>query len=344
MREECQGFTGRRKAICEGSANLPLAKINAYRESWGLPPIPPGDVPNHAPPRSRGLGDKVARTIQRVTGGKVKPCGGCKQRQAKLNHWFPADLPPVAPVALDNPTRHLMFHVWPVRGYGAWEWNCEQLLNHAHLFNGRRIVAIVTSSEAESPDAVCEKLDGFTDEFIVKANRPKLREVVTWLPMLERLEQYQGEQDVTFTCHSKCVRHKIGIDQSGTTLFKWTRAMWETCGDWRAVKPLLEQHGCVGSFRKFDTPRKGAWGPWHFSGTFYWFRNRDAFARNWRYVPQSFFGTEAWPGWMFRVEESGCIACDNVGDLYKLNYWEREIEPQLQSWREEHNRQYESVR
>jgi hypothetical protein len=40
-------------------------------------------------PPSRGLGDTVAKVIQKVTLGKVKPCGKCKKRQAKLNEMVP---------------------------------------------------------------------------------------------------------------------------------------------------------------------------------------------------------------------------------------------------------------
>lgn len=41
------------------------------------------------PAVSRGLGDTVAKTIHTVTGGKIKPCGGCKERQAFLNRVMP---------------------------------------------------------------------------------------------------------------------------------------------------------------------------------------------------------------------------------------------------------------
>lgn len=32
-----------------------------------------------------GLGDRVAKAIAVVTDGRIKPCGGCKSRQAALN-------------------------------------------------------------------------------------------------------------------------------------------------------------------------------------------------------------------------------------------------------------------
>jgi len=46
---------------------------------------------NHSPitpKKSRGLGDTVAKTIHKIGMGKIKPCGGCKRRQAYLNKKF----------------------------------------------------------------------------------------------------------------------------------------------------------------------------------------------------------------------------------------------------------------
>ncbi len=42
-----------------------------------------------APKKSRGLGDTVAKIIHKVSRGRVKPCGGCKKRQKKLNKLVP---------------------------------------------------------------------------------------------------------------------------------------------------------------------------------------------------------------------------------------------------------------
>ena len=38
---------------------------------------------------SRGLGDTVHKFIQVTTLGMIRPCGGCKGRQAALNKAFP---------------------------------------------------------------------------------------------------------------------------------------------------------------------------------------------------------------------------------------------------------------
>ena len=48
-----------------------------------------GHQGHHIPNRSRGLGDTVAKAINKYT--NVKPSGdcGCKKRQARLNRMFP---------------------------------------------------------------------------------------------------------------------------------------------------------------------------------------------------------------------------------------------------------------
>jgi hypothetical protein len=286
------------------------------------------------PLRRRGLGDFVADGIHMATFGFVKPCGGCSSRQAILNHWFPASRPPIEPVNLGSARRHLAFHLWPLAGNGVWQWHCDQLLRHASLFNGRRVVAIVESPDSDRAATVIDYLRNFTDQFVVLPNDKKLREVTTWLPLLNQLQEFNTDQDVTFYGQGKGVRRNIrDLNDPNVTIFRWTKAMYEMCFAWDRVRPILEKHGCAGSFRRNSPPQPGSWGPWHYSGTFYWFRNRDAFRRNWQYVPHRFYGTEAWPGNMFHPDEAGVIACDDIGDLYQLAYWNQHIEPQLEKWR-----------
>ena len=37
----------------------------------------------------RGLGDTVKKFIDKITRGKVKPCGGCEKRRELLNKMIP---------------------------------------------------------------------------------------------------------------------------------------------------------------------------------------------------------------------------------------------------------------
>lgn len=246
--------------------------------------------------------------------------------------------PPIETIDTSDLVRHLTFHIYPVAKFGAWQWNCDRLLAASHLFNGRRIVAIAVDGTTDSDFEVRRYLADFTDEFIVVQNNTILREVATWLPMLERLREHDSERDVTFSCHAKGVRHKLVPDESeGSTVFRWTQAQWELGTHWPSIEPLLQGHATAGAFRRYvsHSPKLG-FGQWHYSGTFYWWRNRDVFRRSWRNVPKSFIGTEAWPGLLFAPHEAGVTLGDDVHDLYQMHYWQNAIEPQLAKWRMEH--------
>ena len=63
---------------CKSNTNKPTEK--KARKMLRLPAVPT---------ESRGLGDTVKKLIDKFTGGKVKPCGGCKKRQEALNKMMP---------------------------------------------------------------------------------------------------------------------------------------------------------------------------------------------------------------------------------------------------------------
>ncbi len=319
--------------LCKGINCTPQQCIK-YFNAWEEGAMPGQSGPVAKPVKPRGLGDRVERVI-RKTG--IKSCDGCKDRAAKLNHMAPTEPDPIEPVTFAQPVRrNVQMHIWPVKNAGAWQWNCDQLMQRADMFNGRRVVAIAKSREADPPEAVKEYLSDFTDEFIVLPNSKKLREVVTFVPMLERMESLDPNE-VTFCCHSKCVRHRIGIDNPGSTIFRWTNLMFETCLDyWPLVEQQLRTFGMTGSFKRYGEFRTRGNHRWHYSGTFYWFRNNDVFRRNWRYIDRRFFGSESWPGHMFRPEETGCLFADNADDLYQHDYWHGTIEPMYEEWRHEH--------
>ena len=79
---------------CQSEAHCRTCREDvAWRAKVGAPDVCPrgytaDDYPV-APRQSRGLGDTVAKAIHTATGGLVKPCAGCRKRQAKLNQAIP---------------------------------------------------------------------------------------------------------------------------------------------------------------------------------------------------------------------------------------------------------------
>ncbi len=90
---ECEKFPAgsSMRAICKGKANLPLYKINAYRERWNLPPLTESEVTPFIPPPA-----KSRKTPQSASGSaaKGKGCVGCggkslRKSTPRLNGYGP---------------------------------------------------------------------------------------------------------------------------------------------------------------------------------------------------------------------------------------------------------------
>ncbi len=251
-------------------------------------------------------------TLVKVTKG-IESCGGA------CEEYEPREF-----------KRNLIMHVWPISGNGVWQQNAALIRRHRDLFTGKRVIAITRNAygsllRVDPPDVVREAFgDGF--DFIEFDNDPRLREVVSFVPLLERVES-QNNREATFFCHAKGVTHK---PDDGSTIARWTQTMFDVLLDWPRVKLALNRHSIVGSFRRFM--RFGG-SLWHFSGSFYWFRNADVFARHWRRIDRTWFGVESWPGKLFASREAECLVGDRCGDLYQPETWTG-LEPELQLWKQ----------
>lgn len=241
--------------------------------------------------------------------------------------------PPLSPLSyLPGPiTRHLIYHVWPVRGKGVWQWNLDQILKRIDLFNGRRLIGVVTDDSTDPPEAVMDYLAGHNFESIVLPNDPKLGEVVTFLPMLSRLRSVD-RNEVIFYAHAKGMKTSHPpITSPPAIVHRWAEAMYELClDDWPRVETALVGHGFAGNFMRNFGPNN-----LNYSGTFFWLRSAHVFSRKWQDIRRRYGGVEFWPSNVFRNRrDRACLFGDNCGNLYDPRYWESTIEPRLQAWRE----------
>jgi len=216
-------------------------------------------------------------------------------------------------------TRHLIYFVYPTSGNGLWQRNLDQLFQRIDLFNGTRTIAISTGCglrPLDPPEAVEEYVAGRAETIRVPAVR-NLGEVTAFVPLWERLQQYDGPEHCTFYGHTKGVTKPVN---DGISVHRWADLMYAANLDhWDDVAELLERKPIVGAFKKNgDCFRRRA--KWHYTGTFYWCRNADVFVRNWRKVRARYGGTELWAGQTFKSAESGCVFYEGAGySLYNLD-------------------------
>lgn len=250
---------------------------------------------------------------------------------------------PDATATRDGWTRHLCFHVYPVDN-GVWRECVTELLPYLPLFNGRRLVAVMTEEpnaarRLDPPGEVESSFAGRGCEFLRIRNQTA-GEVVSWVPLLAMVEHLAGPTQALFWTHSKGVTHPEAAAPAW-----WRRAMLETSlSDWPFVREVLTHHPIAGSFFAADltrrTPRgrRSGW-PWHYSGSMYWLRLDALFAaERWRRPQKRYGGVEFMPGRLFPVSQAGKLfhPLDGPPALYDPNYWQSHVWPALTAWRAAH--------
>ena len=202
------------------------------------------------------------------------------------------------------------------------------VLRRLEQFDGKRIVSVVIDTSTDRASDVCKAFNGAVE--IREVHNTSQQEMVSfgWL-----LEQVSTEQGITFYCHSKGCTHNT---ESGS--HQWCDAMAMTCLDYPAlVDYMLTSHAMAGSFRSnVGFPNSPA--PWHYAGTWYWFRNDILFAkdRSWKPKTGLFYGAESYPGEQFSQNQSACIFADkaHLRNMYSANWWETTGGPELKRWKD----------
>lgn len=259
-------------------------------------------------------------------------------RESLASKFVPGrEVPPIEPVQFGDVRRNLLMHIWPVAGFGAWQWNCDEILKRRSMFNGRRVVAIAIDDITDRPETVIEYLKPLDAEFIVLRNDCMRREGISFVPLLSQVIS-DDPNEVTFFCHAKGMRHKLTPQNRDTCIFQWTQSLYEVLLDyWPAVREGLERKALCSMYCRHGQFRTPGNNRFFYSGSFYWFRNRDVFRRRWFHLDiHEFFGVESWPAHIFTRAETECLLGDYIDHLYRQDYWQKTVVPMLAEWREKH--------
>lgn len=219
-----------------------------------------------------------------------------------------------------KPTRHLCYHIWPVKANDRWKWNIQYLLQYIENFSGVRSIGVALDENSASFEAV-QKEFGNTriDNWITVPNSAYIREGTTFVDLLKTLPN--GENDITWYGHAKGVRH---LDHNTIPLI-WASVMYRlTLEHLDEVDLQLQQYGITGCFKRHEEFRLPKHDLWHYSGSFYWFRNKVVFSHpEWHDLAPNFFGCiEAWPSRVFMDAEAGCLFADGPGNMYDRGSWD----------------------
>lgn len=286
------------------------------------------------------IGEIVSGVLASATTKCVTPRPQRHQRPAASKGRRPysgwrseADGPRIVFGPFASNVRHLTYHVWATKKHDSWKWNLEQLAKRWKLFNGKRIIGISHDDNSEHPEIIlqfAESLGMVFDMNVVRRNEEKLREVVTWLPMLHHLNpESAGDDEVVFSAHAKGQKY----DDPGHTR-DWTDLMYQSClDDWPSVHEALRTSLMAGSFKEYGL--LGKWHNWAYSGTFFWWRLAEIGKRKWFDIDQWFAGTESWPGKLCDPCETACLFLNDSRRMYDDSYWTDVVWPEWKKYLEQ---------
>lgn len=271
---------------------------------------------------------------QGCRGTVFKKCCACTDAAKAIPVASPPRLARDIPDPYTGPIkRNLLYHVWPVAGNGTWRRNVQLLLKRFGMFNGRRVVAIVTDDRSDSDDDVRRAFAGHDVEFIVMPNVPKMREMQTWNALWDRVAG-DDPNAITFYAHAKGVTHPVG---GHATAHDWAGLLWEACVDYLPLaEEQLTRFPIAGCFKKIVTRAfQESASAWHYSGTFFWVRQKHITAERLALAEPFWAGNEAWPGVAFHRDDGGCLFFEKRQqfDLYKRPFWDSVIAPSWEAWK-----------
>lgn len=229
---------------------------------------------------------------------------------------------------LVNPTRSLMFHLYPLRGK-EWNWHAhiEQIRKHQGKFNGKIVIGVGVDYKTATIEEVQSLFNGIRVDHWLRADNNKRAETLTHVEMLTLLRT-DDPNAVIFRAHTKGVTH----DQDSVEQ-RWAEIMWEGNMDLPAVDDALASHGTCGVMRSQTPLVKKKHGDFFFAGSFYWMRAKEIFERHWTYTDETRWWVEYFPAHLFAFGESACIFHDMVpSSVLNRSYFADHVEPEWAAW------------
>lgn len=215
--------------------------------------------------------------------------------------------------------RNLIYHITPM---GSWKENVRQLLHRFNVFNGVKIIAIAEGDNLQPVENVKEAFERYPEvKFLTVPNDISLRETASFPLLLHSLNKLVEPTDLTITFYG----HTKGVTHTSNRAIKlWTRGCYIfNLDNVLEIERQLTWFPIVGSFKRYRVTPNFPPGSndWYYSGTFFWFKNKEIFDRDWQgAIKMHRYGVEAWPSFLFKPTEGGVVFGDGVGDMYDIRY------------------------
>lgn len=223
---------------------------------------------------------------------------------------------------MGNTKLNFIFHFAPYKN-DMFDYHIEKIHEHLPKFNNKKIINIVTGQEFYEPKYVKDRLKGLNIDFTTTINNPSHREAFSFftnlLPKVESIE----ENEFTFFGHSKSCTNRRQEDRFKIQHRMWTDYCYRyTLDNIDDVIEKMKSYDSYGPFvRTNGLSRAVSDTTWHYSGTFFWFKNSEVFKKDWsekRFNYENGYEAEAFIGKMI-PQNRGYCSFDIEGDFEQQN-------------------------
>lgn len=209
--------------------------------------------------------------------------------------------------------RNLIYFICPFDG-DEWRMNVDKLRPLLNVFNGKVIVTVAQGKGLAPVMEVRRAFGTYVDRIIwseVQNNR-NLGETPHFLPAMQLLAS-EDPDEITMYAHAKGVRYRRINPKRLNNIRLWRNVMYERLTDVQAVEQEFARGAdCVGCFKRNEGKVGGLLTPWHYSGTFFWFRHSAVFSQNWEEIASNRFGVETYLSSKIPKENAGCLYADDL--------------------------------
>lgn len=200
--------------------------------------------------------------------------------------------------------------MYPIKD-SLWTFHVEQLKRYLAVFNGRKVITVAVDDRSVTAAEVEAALGCSDITWRVVQNDPKLWETAAFPGMLELVENINPDE-FTFYAHAKGVRRPDWAIENARI---WSGTMYFlNLSSEKMTDRILSEHDGLGCYRHQDLNFAGS--DWHYSGTYFWFRNSVVFSKNWRDICPHLYGVEGWIGKHVDFNRSYCLIPPNVTDTW----------------------------
>ena len=253
---------------------------------------------------------------------KVKP----RSSSCPLGKWsaYRDDYRPLV-----NPTRHLMFHLFPLKGREwNWHWHIDQIRKHQDKFNGKIVIGVGVDEKTATMEEAQARFKGIRVDHWLRAENNQLAETLTHVEMLSLL-QTDDPNAIIFRMHTKGVtKNPNSVEQ------RWAEVLWTASMHLPSVEDAFASHLTCGVMRSQTPLVKKKPGSFFFAGSGYWMRAKEVFERDWKWKEPNRWIVEYVPSHLFSFAESACIFHDLVpSSVLNHQYFDQHVEQEWRAWK-----------